>query len=350
MRGSRLVPLLLVAAACGEEAPPEVLTVRFDPPRFESLADPAWSPRTSPEDPVVATVGQAQITLSAVQRQVDLGAGEVDGPTALERLIEAELLAQEARRLDMATAPEVLRALKHEAVRHLLHTRFIDELGPEEVDRRDVDQAFRIPQVRIRYDHEDGYFVRDVQIVCCVGAPEQCRDNADPDCFDKATPVIQAVYQVLEPQQPFADEAAFVAAIEKLQLQYPQLAMKEHSFWYEQGVPYKEQHKYTRFFTDWVEAIVDLPGPGSIAAPIRSYHAWHIPMLVRHEPAVHRTPDEPQVRTEIAQGILPAIRKRAYQKWMHDRLTAYQVQETPKMLELLGPRAESVADGEPAPE
>lgn len=341
------VGLPAALASCGGDGPPEVAAVRFDPPEFASLSDPAWSPREDADDPVVATVGEARIHLSAVQRQVDLAEGALDGAGALERLVEAELLAQEARRRGYDTAPETLRALKHEAVRHLLHDRFVEELGPDEVTRSDIEKAFDIPQVRIRYEHEDGYFVRDAQVVCCEGAADQCRDHADPECFDRATPIVQDAYLVLAAKQPFASADAFSAAVEELRQQYPKLTLKEHSFWFERGVPYDQQKKYTTYFKDWVEAIVALPGEGHIAAPVRSYHAWHIPMLHRHEPAVHKTPEDPAVRREIAEGILPAIRKREFQRWMNERLAAYQAQVNPTPLQLLGPRR--TQEGEEGP-
>lgn len=332
---SSLLCVMAAVAACGGEAEAPRSADRFDPPRFESLADPAWSRASGPDDPVLATVDDARITVSAVQRQVDLAGGELDARAALERLVEAELLAQEALRHELNRAPEVLREVKREAVRRLLHDRFVEGLRPEAVAQQDIEQAFRVPQVRARFDHEDGYFVRDVQIVCCAGAADQCRDNADPTCFDQATPLIQSAYEALAPKQPFATPEAFEAEVRLLQEQIPQLVVKTLSFWYKQGVPYEEQRGYTTYFIDWVLAVVAIEEPGRIAPPLRSYHAWHIPLLVQHVPAVHKTPSDPEVRLEIARGILNAIRRRDYSAWKRGLSESYRVQTRPEALQAL---------------
>lgn len=344
MRWCWAIALAGTLAACGPEEESRSAVERFETPQFDDLADPAWSPTAGPDDPVLATVGEARITLSAVQRQVDLGHGDLDGATALQHLVESELLSQEALRHELERDPSVLRESHHEAVRRLLYDKFIEAFGPEDVARQDIDQAFRVPQVRSRFDHEDGYFVRDVQIVCCSGAAAECRANADPACFDMGTPIIQAAYEELSPQQPFADAEAFVAAAKSLQARFPQISVKTLSFWYRHGVPYNEQRGYTLYFPDWVQAIVDIQGPGYIAPPLRSYHAWHIPMLDRHVPAVHKTPDDPEVRREISEGIITAIRRRDFQIWKLELMKKYRVELHPEPLQALAPSAKATPE------
>ena len=312
MSAARLALILVTfgLAACGgeQETPP---LVHFAPPTFESLRDPGWSPRTGSDDPVVATVGEAEIHRSVVERQLELTTG-MTPRQVLDRLIETEVLAQRALTRGLQNDPEVLDSLKHDAVRELLEERFVEQDPAASISEADYEKAFNHPSVRIKFDHEDGYFVVDAQIPCCRGSAEECRKGADPACFDQMTPVIQAVYEEILKGAPYANAEAIHKVLTGIQAAYPMLSQTDIQFWYEQGVPYEQQSKYTTYSPVWVEAILGIPRVGGVAAPVRTDFGWHVPILYRHIPAEHLTLRDPAVREAIAKRIYPAIRRRNY--------------------------------------
>lgn len=311
----RAAPLALVLGtigltACGSEQearPP----VHFAPPAFESLRDPGWSPSTGPDDPVVATVGEAEIHRSTVERQLELTEG-MTPRQVLDRLIETEVLAQKALERGLQNDPAVLNSLKHNVVRELLNARFVERDPASAITEKDYEKAYYYPNVRIKFDHEDGYFVVDAQIACCQGSAEECKKGADPACFDQMTPVIQSVYEEIRKGAPYADAESIRKAVSSVQDGYPMLSQTDIQFWYEQGVPYAKQDKYTTYSAAWVDAVLAIPRIGEVAPPVRTDFGWHVPILYDHIPAEHRTLGDPGVRQEIAKNIYPAIRRRDY--------------------------------------
>ncbi|NUN14518.1 MAG: hypothetical protein HUU55_12890 [Myxococcales bacterium] len=299
-------------------------------PQLTGTNDPNWSPKSpaanSAQDPVVAQVGETKIYLSALQRQVDLDGGQTPVADILERMIEFEVLAQEAFGRGFHHDVSVVEAIRQAAVQRYLSTKFTQEHGPHMIREEDYQKAYNFPGIRIRFDHFDLYFTIDVQIACCHGSVQDCKlSTKAQQCFDEKTPIIQSVYEALIRKSPFKDEAEFQRAAEEIRSLYPDIGIKKLDFWYKQGIPYEQQRGFTKLNTDLVEAVVAAP-MYEVLPPVRSNHAWHIEYKYKHVPEEHRTLDDPGVREEIAANIYPQIRARDYADYVGKLFKEYRVE------------------------
>lgn len=324
---------LLPGFSCGADPTSNDPAPRLDRdwiPQWTEIGDLNWSPRTESTsgnpDLVVARVGNAAIYLSALQRQVDLDAGQSPVTAILERMVESEVLAQEAFRRGFHRDASVVEAIRQAAVQRFLTANFMREHGPHRIREEDYQKAYNFPGIRIKFDHFDLYFTIDVQIACCHGSVQDCKLSTKAQrCFDEKTPMIQSVYDALIRKGPFKDETEFQRAAEEIRPLYPDIGIKKLDFWYKQGIPYEQQRGFTKLNTDLVEAVVAAP-MFEVLPPIRSNHAWHVEYKYKHVPEEHRTLDDPGVREEIAANIYPQIRARDYADYVSQLFKEYQVQ------------------------
>jgi hypothetical protein len=339
------VALLAVSlSGCADEPPPsEGPALQFELPQIASFADPTWSPRASDDDPVAAKVGEATIRLSELQAQVDAKGPGADPRAILERMIEMELLAQEAWRRGMVADDALLAEVKRATVHAMLRDTFIENHGHDDIRKEDFELAFSHPKVRIKFDHFDGYFVSDAQITCCSGDYLLCAEDPPTlKCLDEATPVIMGAYEALKSRGPFKSRPEFEAAVSEVAALFPGLASHEMSFWYEQGVPYEQQKKFDKMHPAFVEAATTTP-IFQMAEPVRSYHGWHIVFPYKHIPAEHKTIDDPEVRAAIAENIYPKIVERDFLEFVIKTERAAKIERFPDALAVL----QGGAQGEP---
>jgi hypothetical protein len=116
-----------------------------------------WAPTVTAADPAVARVNGVPIVRSQVRAEMD--ASGRPARAALERLIERELLAQQARRLGLHRDPAAAAAAKKTAVRRLLAETFERQYRPQDISERFLHRAYELnirrfkrPPLR-RYSH-----------------------------------------------------------------------------------------------------------------------------------------------------------------------------------------------------
>lgn len=263
---------------------------------------------------VVAEVGDREITLSEIQRHRELHGNALSGEVILERLIEAELLAQEAQKRGLLNAPEVQKIAQKGAVREFLYDAMVNDHGVDNI--RDDDYEFWHNQAYQRFVHEDGYFGTDAQFLCCFESDfEVCKtDDAVQTCFDAQEPAIQWVYDRLVERGPYPAKEDFQEAVTTLEREVESakpLAQININFWHRKDIPYEEQKGYTKLNANLVSAVVDT-GVNEFTAPVRSNHGWHITYLYEFLPKKNLKSTDPEAREEISAHIYPLVQKRDF--------------------------------------
>lgn len=186
-------------------------------------------------------------------------------------------------------------------------------IGPAQVSDQDVQTAYRNPAIRRRYDRATAYFVTDVQLLCCRGDWRQCEKREEVlACIDqKATEAAKLHAAILE--DPPGSGLELAARIDTMAARFPTTTVGEVTFFYDASKPYAEQKGYDLMVQPFAEAVVQLQ-PGQFAqAPIRSPFGWHLPRLDKVDPGVRRPWNHPEVRKEIRENILVAVREREAQ-------------------------------------
>ncbi len=288
-------------------------------------------------DDIVAMANSIPIYRSDVEHHWRQHNKEYTPTEILEQLIEFELLAQRAASLGLNEHPDVQAQVRQEVVREFLHTAMVENHGIKDI--RDDDYEFWYQRAIQRFDHETGYFGRDAQFVCCFGSDlEACRkDEQTQLCFLGQEPIMDWVYQELIKRGPYATKEEFGRTVDVLtrEVESPRpLAQLDINFWYEQGVPYKEQQGYTKL-NDALVAEVVATKVGSITKPVRSNHGWHVTYVYEVLPAKHLTSKSPEVRAEIAENIYPLLQKRDYSVLMKKLEAKHPATKSPELLEKL---------------
>lgn len=226
----------------------------------------------------------------------------------LQALIDEELLAAEAARQG-GWNPASLQTIYRQALVQALLKRTVESLGPAQVADADIQQAYRHPDIRTRYDRAASYFVTDVQILCCTGDWQQCgkRDEVRA-CIERSEPTARRLHDEVLAHAP-ATGLELAAQVRTWGAKFPDAAVAEVSFFYDKTKPYDQQKGYDLMVKEFALPVVEMK-VGEIHPPIRSPFGWHIPRLDKIEPAVKKPWNDPDVRAEIARNIVPAIRER----------------------------------------
>ena len=269
----------------------------------------------SASDPaIIARVGDAVIREELVLYHFEKLGGQVPLHEVLERLIELEVLSQEAGRAGQGASEEVQEVFRKGMVREFLHSEMVENHGVEAI--RDDDYEFWYRRAYARFVHEDGYFATDAQFVCCQESElEKCVDDPEVEtCFDAHAPIMEWVHSQLLERGPYPTKEAFQETVTQLsgevQATRP-LAQINVTFWHQPGVPYDQQTGYTKLNQNLVEAIVDTP-VSSFTGPVRSKHGWHISYLFDFMPKKNLPVTDPGVRKEIAEHVYPLVQKRDF--------------------------------------
>lgn len=317
----------LLAAACSPEEPtpqaPGAETTGSLPAEALSLQpgmSAGWSPRGGSDDLVVARVGSASIYASELRHHMANSGPGTRRTDALKKLVEFELLAQEAHQRGHANSRRVLEVVRREAAKTHLHHVFVENHSRENIREDDYQMAFRRPDVRVRYDHFDAYRAVDAQLICCTGDWRKCKeDKPTLECMTDYQPTAEGAAEWLRERGPFSDPESYKAAIRELRAELPALKWNDLEFWYKQGIPYAEQQGFTKFNEALVETVIALE-EGEVSAPVRSYFGWHIAVLFDHVPEKHLTWKDSEFRTEIAEKLYPFAQSRDYMEWLDSLL------------------------------
>ena len=327
--------IIMILSGCGEEEEKveSVIPLPFTPPALTGFEDTNWSPRQGENDPVVAKVGDASIHLSELRRHAELYKDELSAEQILEKLIELELLAQDAYEKGHQNDANVLMVVKTGAIREMLHHTFVEDHGEGDIQEADYQMAYNA--FARKFDHFNAFIAGDAQFTCCYSADiEVCKKDEDVQaCLEAAGAVVEWTQEQLLSFAPFKTIEDFEFAVNTIAQTLSadtRLFFHRLKFWYKFGQPYEEQTGFDKLNATLVNEIVRmLPenhgsfekdplgfhrlSPGLLGNPVRSNHGWHIPVLFGFLPERHDELNDPGVREEIAKGIYPQIQRRDYQ-------------------------------------
>jgi len=290
LAGAALIALL--AAGCdGQPAPVGV----------DGLALPAFVPSPTPDDP-------AQAHLEAV--------------------------AARAARQGYWSEERLGRHLRHALAQALLQDRFEARYDASQVPQEDLVRIFGEKNVRILYDHFDSYRVADLQFVCCGTHYSQCKAAETQACVEANLPVMQTVYEEHIAGRAHNGRSLQVLAEEVLAARYPQIKYMTYSFFYNPDVSFEEQKGYYLYNRNVVQAAAATP-VGQTARPVASNNGLHLVHVLDHLPAVHRTLEDPQVKQDILERVLPGYRQRDAAIYLDSLRAQHGVRLHPEALEKL---------------
>lgn len=286
-----------VAAGCAAEVAP-ALPTRLTLPELRVVPDPSWSGRTDGE-PVVAEVGGIPIPASRYRRALAAAAPGTDPRTVLDDLVVREMLAQAAVQTASDGGPvRPAEAVYQRALAtRLMRDRFIEGYPPSAVALSDLQEVFKIPQVRRKFHHLRQYSIQDYQWICCGGDTASCTTPDAVACFGEGDVAMQALYETIRLHPPESVDLPFL--VERYRVQVPQLNYQEYDFAYDDV---KRVQRGQMLFDDNVvnEAVATAPGHFA-SKPVRSGFGWHIMFVRGIKPPENRDLSDPGVRREISE-------------------------------------------------
>ncbi len=273
------VLVILAAAsggACGGRKAAEPV------PSPETRWQGSFSPVPAQGAEVIAEVNGEKIYAADVARQA--AARGLDARAALAELIDAELLAQEARRRGLADDPEVAETRKRERVRRLLATAFEPTFdGPEDIPQELVDKVWDQLIVHSLYNHERYHRTAFLRI------PLE-RSKATPETEAAARSAAEAVYSAAAAAHPATVED-FFALGKKVAAEHGQAA-SEGRF---------DTTRYRSSVEEFAAAAFSIDEHGEVAKPARTDWGWDVIYLdsVLPERRTSKQQAEPEIRAQL---------------------------------------------------
>ncbi|MFH0903299.1 MAG: peptidyl-prolyl cis-trans isomerase [Pseudomonadota bacterium] len=214
---------------------------------------------------------------------------------ALQQLIDAELLVQEALRRGIDKDPEVQAICKRESARRYINLEFDARFtGPEDVPDEEVEKAWKLPNVKRHFDHDEVRFVTYVRVPARSEAPPEQRETARVQASE--------IYANLMAAAPAGSdtfvELAFAAGEAMgIKLERETLGAEPNS----------------RLVKPFLDAAFAIPAAGSFSLPIDSGFGWDIIFLKEIVPPRHASLAE--ASSEIRAELFKQSRIRAFIRW-----------------------------------
>ncbi len=226
----------------------------------------------------------------------------------LTALIDEEALSAAAAQHHL-WGPWLVEPLRRAMVAAWLDRTFAANHRVDQVSRADIERAYHNPAVREMFEHVNGYFTTDAQMLCCSGNVDQCAKSDEVrSCIDAGADKAAALRAALVADPP-GSPAEMAARVASLRGRFPDVGVHDIDFYYDPTIAYGDQRGYQLMVEPFAVGVSALQ-PGQISEPIRSPYGWHIVWLRRVLPARHGTPEDADVRSEIARNILPMLRER----------------------------------------
>ena len=299
----RSLPLLFLFCACGRhEPPPATATVG-------EHFDGDWSPQPAENAEVVATVNGANIYAADVMRQA---AAENQTPAqALDTLVSAELLAQEARRRGLTDDPEVVEARKKVRVRRLVEKTFLPSFGsPADVPKEDVDRALRVASVQYHFDHREQRLVGYARI--------ELANNASPDEEARARTIAAGFTALARAAQP------------KNKADLLNLLML-----YDRGMGGGDiGREIGGMVPEFGKAAFALGKVGEVSDPVRTRWGWDVLILFAINPERHASRED--AIAEVREGMFDSSRREAFLRWADGLVARARVYRNDELLGAIG--------------
>ncbi len=259
----------------------------------------------------LACVGGVAITRADFDRVRPAYAAHIANRAIVEALVRAEVLAGEAKRQGLWSA-WLVTSYKRALVRRFLTHEFEEKYQAKDVRPADIDRTWLRGSIRIRYAHEKAWWVTDAQLICCSGDWHKCEiDDAAKACITRLQPTAYELYGKLMMDPPDSPDH-MCARVLALKADYPLVTCDHLNYFYDETKPYKEQGDFDLMQESYVVGISKLT-VGVIGEPIRTPYGWHIVRLNKIDPQKNGAVTDPEVRDEIAHGILTGVRTRDVQ-------------------------------------
>ena len=236
--------------------------------------------------------------------------------SALERLVELEVLAQRAQELGLHTSPRAKRARQQSIAQRFLSGGFEPEVTPESLPVEKAKQLYYMPNVRKLYDHADAWRMGHVFFTCCDPKSESCDRPEIVQCFAESGESIQTVYSELKTMAAGTEGApeALVEVMEAYRidnearfLRHP-FAFRTRAFYYDPNKPHEDQKGYDIIAESVARTVIE----GELAVlqePVQSPFGWHVIVQLGHDAEDRRPADDPTVIADIRKNMLPMLRQ-----------------------------------------
>lgn len=271
----------LLFGAC-DRAPPPVGSLPLDPKR-------------APDEPIVATVAGHAISAADVQREATVG----DTPrAALDRLLDAEVLAREAARRGLLADHDVIEATRQARVQRLL-VDFEKLSDKSAIPDRELEQAYN---ARLRY------FVHpDMAQVWHILVPSRNATLADHAA-----------------RRGVADEVARRAATVKSLDEFKAIsrALRQPD-----GAPLVLEEVVADpqgVDKTFVKATMALHKPGDLSPVVETEFGFHIIYLLRQLPA--QSLSLAQATPELRDKLALDFRVRTFARWIDERMHEHHLE------------------------
>ena len=292
-----VVAFASIMAACSTGGPSPAST-RLTVPTLQASPDSSWTGRKEGE-PIVAEVGGIPIPAGRYRQALANARPGTDPAKVLDDLIVREMLAQAAvvgtpggaaMRIDEMTYQKALTT-------RLLQDRFVEGFPPSKVPLSDLEEMFKIPQVRRKFNHLRLFSIQDYQWICCGGDTSSCSRPDAVACFQEGEAAMEALRETIAVKPPESVDLPFL--IEKWRVQAPRVSYQEFDFSYDDA---RKIQKGSVLFDENVvnEAVATLPGHFASKA-VRSGFGWHLMFVRNIKPPEKRDLTDPGVRLEISE-------------------------------------------------
>ena len=324
--------LAALLTACGEDAAGPGVMGGLEMPEIDGPRSPGWAPDPTREDPAVATVGGVPILLSQLQQAVDADRGATPPEALLERMIEAELLAQAALQRDYYREDVVLPVFRLALVEELLARDFVRPPPATFFSEESLRKYYYHRQIRVRFDHVDLFVVSDAQFGCCTARYDQCDAAQFEACMSEQEPHARELHAILGEER--RDLRSFQAIVRDARGRFPRLRVKREEFFYNVNLPHSEQRGHNVVNENFARAAMELK-VGEYSGPVRSRNGWHLVFLAEHVPEEHRTLDDPGVRAEIISRTFEGERQVRFLAWLASLHERHRAEKHPEVLDRL---------------
>lgn len=306
MSGQLVLFGILLAAGCsGEEGfrPP------VPPSTIEELQAIQPAGYSLPREGVVSAPPEEDVDFLA-SLKTGVPRDELRKQVALRKLLAVKALEEEEE-FGFELKLDYRRAL----AQALIKRKFEVEHTPDTVPLETWEEVFHHPHVFPLFDHFDSYFVVDVQIICCRGDFEVCKnDRAFHVCMEEAQPWIEEAWEVLKSKNITDPEKLREVVHELAASSIPDLRMQEYSFQYNFALPHDKQRGY-KVVNENVARAARSAKLREVTKPVRSNHGWHILFVKEHLPERHWTFDDPRTMAEL--------KSKYYEMVLHNDVLSY---------------------------